>query len=692
MRKFTEKVLPWILTIVLFIGLIPSVITRVKNEQANKNVAISLLYNDIRNKVSSRKLENALEEYKKLGVNKVTIMEDDVNALVARGEVTCIKYNVLCHKYDDESMEIADIIKKNHPEVAYDSYLVMVKKPEVREKVGSMIPRKFGKEDYVKISGIDEMDIYAFLNGREDLWNISLGFDEKVIADLYEKGFEIVLSYKMRNYENLSYLEDIRKIAKEYDVKYFNLKEAAKRDKKDEEIKEENYEEIAKIIKELDMTLVVTENVNQLSNQKGFGYDYVYNQVIKDGEGKVLRSYETYDESQADETYYLYRTNQFFNSTMDRNIRFITVTQIAPLGITYDDGVDYTLKALGKYIDDIKASGFTVNGEENAFSYKVNPKFNAGIAAAIIIMLMYLALYLIRKKTSLGLFVAALVLSLLAFLGTYIIPDTLRSLYPTVFCVAVSSFAMTLVMRFVKDCAHKLNTIVLTVAAVLIMVAVLSLGVLGMCSLLSGIDYYINNLIFRGIKITLMLPLLYTAAVYYFMFLKEDKKNIFNDLGKMLNANIKVYWVILGGIIGAIGLYYIIRSGNVNSISSLELAMRNAITETFPARPRTKEFLIGYPSLVLFCYYVKNTRIDLFKWIFAIGASILAASVTNTFCHVFTDVSVMYMRVVNGLLIGFIVSLFVFVGNLALVRIYKLLTEKYRLHEKLGFSKDTEMK
>ncbi len=692
MKKFFEKILPWILVAVLFISLIPSVVTRVKNEEANKNVSISLLYNDIRNKVSAKKLEKALEEYKKIGVNKVTIMEDDVNALVSRGEVTCIKYNVLCHKYDDESMEIANIIKENHPEVAYDSYLVMVKKPEAREKVGNMIPQKFSKEDYVKIRGIDEMDIYAFLDGREDLWNIALGFDETVIKELHEKGFEIVLSFKMKNYENLSYLEDIKRIAKEYDVKYFNLKEAAKRDKKDEKIKEENYKEIANLIKELDMTLVLTENVTQLSNHKGFGYDYVYNNVIKDGNGKVMRSYETYDDSQADDTYYLYRANQFFNSTVDRNIRFITITQIAPLGITYDDGVDYTLKAAKKYIDDIKSLGFKVNGEDSVFDYKVNSKFNGGISAAIIIILMYLALSLIRKKTSFGLFIAALVLSVLAFFGTYIIPDALRSLYPTVFCVAVSCFTMTLVMRFVKDCASRINTILGTIVTLLLMVAVLSIGVLGMCSLLSGLDYYVNNLIFRGIKLTLMLPLLYTAIVYYFIFIKEDKKSIFTDFGKMLNANIKVYWVILGGIIGAVGLYYIIRSGNVNSISSLELAMRNAITEAFPARPRTKEFLIGYPCLALFCYYTKNTKIDLFRWIFAIGASILAASVTNTFCHVFTDVSVMYMRVVNGLLIGFIVSVFVFVANLALVRIYRLLTEKYRLHEKLGFLKDTEIK
>ena len=163
------------------------------------------------------------------------------------------------------------------------------------------------------------------------------------------------------------------------------------------------------------------------------------------------------------------------------------------------------------------------------------------------------------------------------------------------------------------------------------------------------------------------------------------------DVKKALNAEIKVYWVLIAAVILGVGYYYILRSGNVNTISALETAMRNAITEAFPARPRTKEFIVGYPCLVLFFYYVKHHDIKLIQWGCAVGASILAASVTNTFCHVFTDVSVMYMRVVNGLLLGLIVSAFVFVANLALVRIIKILMRKFKIMEKLGLEKGSEM-
>ena len=80
---------------------------------------------------------------------------------------------------------------------------------------------------------------------------------------------------------------------------------------------------------------------------------------------------------------------------------------------------------------------------------------------------------------------------------------------------------------------------------------------------------------------------------------------------------------------------------------------------------------MGYPALVLFVYYAKNTDINILKWLLAVGASILAASITNSFCHVFTDFSVIVTRTVNGLLIGIIVSIVAYIANLILVRVIK---------------------
>ena len=152
--------------------------------------------------------------------------------------------------------------------------------------------------------------------------------------------------------------------------------------------------------------------------------------------------------------------------------------------------------------------------------------------------------------------------------------------------------------------------------------------------------------------------------------------NILKTTSKILLSDIKVYWVLIAGVIGVIGMYYIIRSGNVNSISSVELWLRNTVTEFFPERPRTKEFLIGYPALLLFVYYIKHYNIKLVNWILAVGASILAASVTNSFCHVFTNYCTIVARTLNGLAVGLGVCFAAYIGNLVLVKIIEALKKR----------------
>ena len=86
------------LALVLVLAMLPAVFTRVRNESRNKSVVVSLLYNDIKMKLSAKDLDEQLDEYKKLGVNTVTVQEEDLNSLINNGTVTCIKYNVLLHK------------------------------------------------------------------------------------------------------------------------------------------------------------------------------------------------------------------------------------------------------------------------------------------------------------------------------------------------------------------------------------------------------------------------------------------------------------------------------------------------------------------------------------------------------------------------------------------------------------------
>jgi len=424
--------------------------------------------------------------------------------------------------------------------------------------------------------------------------------------------------------------------------------------------------------------LVVTENVDQLSNQKCLGYEYIFDETMKEGGSeKIVRSYETYDDVQADESNYKYRAEQYFNSTIDRNIRFITITQIAVEKIPYDECAEYTLEAVKLYKDKISKEGFTINNQPEKIDYKANKDLNYAACAVIMILCMLLMIEMITGKKCFALTVSGIILGLIAFAATFVIPENLLALYPTAFCVIQSCFAVTALLYLLKKKKDIWSMIKLLPASLFVVLFVLFVGAICMGTLLSGMEYYINNEIFRGIKISLIAPVFYTCIVFYFMFIKGEESKILQDIRKVLYSDIKVYWVLIAGVITVIGMYYIIRSGNVNQISGIEHFMRSKLTEIFPARPRTKEFLIGYPALFLFVYYMKNSKLQLVKWLLAIGTSILAASITNSFCHVFTDFSVITMRTVNAFILGIIVSMFAYIGNLILIKILTKIKERF---------------
>lgn len=674
MKKIITSFLPVILVAAMLITMIPALSVRVKNENANDNIVVSLLYNNLRNIVSPVKLDQTLDKYIESGIDTVSLMEEDINSLVARGEVTSIKFNVLLHKYDQESMDIASVISEKYPEVAYDSHIVLVKKPEAKAFLKKFIPAKYTSEDYVKIEGVEGVDLYAFYDGREKLWDISLGYDETVIKDLRERGFKVALVHTLRNYKCTDYTDYIDYLVKEYNIEYLNIKGSSEKVLPGDENKE-NYKKLTDIAVENGMTLVVTENTDQLSNQKFMGYDEVVSAVLEKGSGKILRSYETYDDSHDDGSHHIYRTNQYYNSTIDRNMRFITVTQITSSGISYDECAEFTLKATTNYIDRVRAQGYTVNSETAPYNYPVSSRLPNACSAVVAIMLLVIAIGWVFDYKKLWFTLSATVFSALVFVGTYVVPESIVSLYPSLYCVAVSCFAMTVALKLAKELKNK-NTFVAIITVVATVIAALCIGVLGMGAQLSGINYYLNNSIFRGIKLSLIVPIIYTVVIYYLMYIRDENSDFINDVSRVLKADIKVYWVIIAGAVGIVGGYYLIRSGNVNQISSVEQTMRNLITEYFPARPRTKEFVVGYPALVLFVWYVKNTNSRLMQWGFAALSAILAASVTNSFCHVFTDLSTIYMRVVNGLIIGVVLSICAYIVNYVAVKLVKRIYSK----------------
>ncbi len=432
--------------------------------------------------------------------------------------------------------------------------------------------------------------------------------------------------------------------------------------------------DLAEFLKRYDATLVLIEQMSQLSNERFIGYD----DAVRAAEGKILRCYECWQEpartiSSGDSAvdYADVLVHQMENSAKDRNTRFLLVNQV--ISGTEDAFLqaEQTQVAVRNFCDRMIASGYAQNAEVDYTYY--NPDHRPVSAGTVFIGVM-MALFMIcvlLKKRSAWLEYSFLALGVVLFGLTFFLPESIVLLYPTAYAVLAGCFSLTLCAFLGEKLATRLaSTFWYTVCMVVLALGILMLSGAILLSLLAGSDYYLNNLIFRGVKLTLVAPIGFAAVFMWLFYSKKTLKEQLVSLpqtAKQAVKCIRIYHIILLLLVGAAGVLYLMRSGNAG-ISLFENNLRNFLSDISGARPRTKEFLIGWPMLVLWLFYLKRDNL-LWKWIFGIGAALLFASVTNTFCHVFTDGFISLHRTVNGLLFSLPVVLLISAGNALVLRL-----------------------
>jgi len=88
----------------------------------------------------------------------------------------------------------------------------------------------------------------------------------------------------------------------------------------------------------------------------------------------------------------------------------------------------------------------------------------------------------------------------------------------------------------------------------------------------------------------------------------------------------------------------------------IEEKIRIFLENTLIARPRNKEFLIGYPVLLL-AMSMNYLRIKEFKIPIIIIGAIGPVTLINTFCHIHTPFLFSMLRTFNGVWLGLALGL-----------------------------------
>lgn len=152
-----------------------------------------------------------------------------------------------------------------------------------------------------------------------------------------------------------------------------------------------------------------------------------------------------------------------------------------------------------------------------------------------------------------------------------------------------------------------------------------------------------------GVKVALTLPLLF-VLLYLFR-----RRLLGGSIQDVLLGGLKRFEVLILAFLGVAFVLYLMRSGNFPLLGAgeLENRMRVLLERVLFARPRTKEFLIGYPALWLLASFTKRRLRPVYQLVLWLGVTVGFVTFLNSFCHLHTPLLFILLRFANAFLLSF---------------------------------------
>lgn len=318
-------------------------------------------------------------------------------------------------------------------------------------------------------------------------------------------------------------------------------------------------------------------------------------------------------------------------------VRFFNINQP---GASFNENMVY----LDRIADNLLDAGFTLDQPIGKLVMPPTPTpltllIGLGVAAGVVLLLLSLGF----TGLALG---AGIVLYLGWLLGYFLVDPTL-SLKALAFISVVTFPTLSCITLFPKERLSALKSVgrLLLMSLMSLIGAILMVGLLSEPLFMLKLDY------FSGVKLAHLLPILIVPIVVYIW---RDPRPIETAKG-ILEKALDYKWAILGAILFAAIAIYLARTGNDGvQVSDQENFMRQYLTDVLGVRPRSKEFLIGYPATLLFFYFAGNRKPF---WILSIPVVIGQVSLVNTYAHLHTPLLISLHRSFNGLLLGIILGL-----------------------------------
>ena len=622
---------------------------RMQSEANYKNVQMVVNYSDIvamanANDLTEEEFAKALQER---GVSAVLYKEWSLGSLNANGQVAIEVGNNIEHA------SYVEKVSKEVPVSAANAYVALLDKNiavQVKDHVLEKVPGADyypGQVDVITIPIMVPNGDSEVVTALNKIKEIGAGFDMASIARMSALGMDTVP--QLRSWDNptdtsLRMAFDEIKAMPNLVYLLFNDKEIPGYPQKNRTV--------ADLLKDDKGNTVVTVATIEFSDQKGLNQlgvllnkDVIRLHTISNGEMGNLTPDSALD--------------RWMLAARERNMRSLLVRffDITTPGANLQGNLNYVASIQTGLIE----SGFTLDQPyEKPASIPASTILMAMVGTAVIAGVMLILLEMRLSK-----------LSLLALIGGIAIWLALLLVNPTMAkkmmaLLSVITFPTLSCLLIMKPEARSIGK---SVVALLKLCAISYIGAVLMVGLLADILFMLKLDQFIGVKLAHVVPI---VAVPFILYIWNEEKPL-TFVKQLLEKALDYKWTMLGVLVAVAGVIYLSRTGNSGAeLSAAESMMRTFLNDVMGVRPRSKEFLIGYPFTLLLFWLGASRK----NWILTIPAIIGQVSLVNTYAHIHTALIMSMQRSFNGLVLGIAVGLLLIIGVRMLFAIYRRLEQR----------------
>lgn len=624
MKQHWKKIAYSIVILSLLVSSIQGIF-RIKLENKYKALQVAVRYTDVI-AIAQQKdepIQEVLQRLKDKGATTIFVRENtllpntsgDLSNWKAQGKLTVLEgYNII-----QEHQGIENIEQIIYPELSY----VLVKDDKLFQDIAKHLELKKlgGKKIYLDTASYIE---YRGPVGAMSIIGMGYPLDDLQIAA--DMGYAISPQAKAWTVPSegaiTNFINDIERIPN-LNVIYFS----------DSEVTGYNSNQLIELAGKNQIGLIEFFSNKQKglyhlikkASESGTNYKAVRLHTVTDTEANRLKPSEI--------------VSRYWLAATERNQQVLLFKM--PTTLNIDDDLENIEAQIEGFVQKATSGGYRISSMVDSYNL---PKGNfifaflSGIGAIAIFVL--LLDFIGQRKAG---FILGLV-GLLGYAGILKIRPTLglqlmalfgASVYPA-YAVLLGLQATTknlkqTIILFLKTCAISFG------------------GAITIVGLLSRTNFGLTVDLFLGVKLAHLIPI----AIVIMGHIYSKYGISFDFIKKILTNKVTYFSLALMASLAGVLMIYTARTGNTGQVSSLELTFRRFLDQILGVRPRTKEFLIGYPLIITLYHYGYKER---YLPILAV-AIIGQISLVNTYAHVHTPLLISLIRSGYGIIFGLIIGI-----------------------------------